>query len=118
MDFQDTPEEAEFRAEANAFLSKHLKPKNSAAFANKRKGDGLQRAKDWQKLKAEGGFAQITWPKEIGGRGGTSFVLVALPSRSCFPQEPMGKRGCGRQSGECSSLHSATLGDQPWRDSK
>ena len=26
MDFNDTPEEAAFRAEAHAFLSEHLKP--------------------------------------------------------------------------------------------
>ena len=31
MDFQDSPEEAKFRAEANAFLSKHLQPKDGNA---------------------------------------------------------------------------------------
>jgi len=75
MDFNDSPEEAEFRAEANAFLSKHLQPKDTSVFASRRSGS-LEKAKKWQKIKAEGGFAQITWPKEIGGRGGTSMQQV------------------------------------------
>ena len=65
MDFQDTPEEAEFRAEANAFLSKHLQPKDGNAI-RERGDDFLKRAKEWQKTKAEGGFrpnylAQRNW---------------------------------------------------------
>ena len=76
MDFNDTPEEAAFRAEARAFLEKHLELKSGA---RPRPGSGataLQRAKDWQKTKAENKFAQITWPKEWGGRGGTSMQAV------------------------------------------
>ncbi len=76
MDFNDTPEEAAFRAEANAFLSKHLQPKEDGNSIRERGGDYLTRAKAWQKTKAEGGFAQITWPKEIGGRGGTPMQQV------------------------------------------
>ncbi|MEP3421625.1 MAG: acyl-CoA dehydrogenase family protein [Erythrobacter sp.] len=76
MDFQDSPEEAEFRAEANAFLSKHLQPKTTDSSSRDRSGGFLERAKAWQKIKAEGGFAQITWPKEIGGRGGSPMQQV------------------------------------------
>ena len=36
----------------------------------------MRRAKEWQALKAKNGYAQITWPKEIGGRGGTSMQQV------------------------------------------
>ncbi|VAV87334.1 Acyl-CoA dehydrogenase, long-chain specific [hydrothermal vent metagenome] len=75
MDFQDSPEEAEFRAEARAFLSKHLQSKGGNS-PRERGDDYMKRAKDWQKIKAEGGFAQITWPKEIGGRGGTPMQQV------------------------------------------
>jgi alkylation response protein AidB-like acyl-CoA dehydrogenase len=75
MDFNDTPEEAAFRAEARAFLEKHLQPKGSAP-ASRDRVNMLQKAKDWQKTKAENKFAQITWPKEWGGRGGTAMQSV------------------------------------------
>ncbi|MEW4467927.1 acyl-CoA dehydrogenase family protein [Parasphingorhabdus sp. JC815] len=76
MDFKDSPEEAAFRAEAHAFLSQHLEPKKAAALRSGRREDYLERAKKWQKIKAENHFAQITWPKEIGGRGGSPMQQV------------------------------------------
>ena len=77
MDFNDTPEEAEFRAEARAFLEKHLEPKGSTPLRQRVTGEEfMARAKQWQKVKAENRFAQITWPKEWGGRGGTSMQSV------------------------------------------
>jgi alkylation response protein AidB-like acyl-CoA dehydrogenase len=76
MDFQDSQEEAEFRAEANAFLSKHLELKRDDNRLRESGEAFLKRAKAWQKTKAQGGFAQITWPKEIGGRGGTPMQQV------------------------------------------
>ena len=76
MDFKDSPEEAEFRAEANAFLSQHLQPKVANGIRPGNRDDFLKRAKDWQKIKAENRFAQITWPKEIGGRGGSPMQQV------------------------------------------
>jgi len=75
MDFNDTPEEAAFRAEARAFLDKHLKPKGSEP-ASRNRANMLEKAKAWQKTKAENKFAQITWPKEWGGRGGTAMQNV------------------------------------------
>ncbi|MCZ4297836.1 acyl-CoA dehydrogenase family protein [Henriciella marina] len=76
MDFNDTKEEAEFRVEARSFLEKHLKPKDANSPRRPSGEDFLKRAKEWQKTKAEGGFAQITWPKEWGGRGGSSMQQV------------------------------------------
>lgn len=77
MDFNDTPEEAEFRAEARAFLEQHLEPKNAkGAGRREARKDGLGRAKSWQKTKAENRFAQITWPEDWGGRGGTPMQQV------------------------------------------
>ncbi len=75
MNFEDTPEEAEFRAEARAFLKKHLDPAENDRDA-RYQPDFIERAKKWQKTKAEGGFAQITWPKQFGGRGGTPIQQV------------------------------------------
>ena len=77
MDFNDTKDEAAFRAEAHAFLAKHLEPKGDKPLRQRIDGkEYLARARDWQAIKAKAGYAQITWPKEIGGRGGTSMQQV------------------------------------------
>ena len=95
MDFNDTAEEAEFRAEAHAFLSKHLKPKTPGALRSGGREDFLARAKAWQKIKAEGGFAQITWPKEMGGRGGTVMQQVIWGQEEAKFDAPTGPFAIG-----------------------
>jgi acyl-CoA dehydrogenase len=80
MDFNDTPEEAAFRKECHDWLASNAKLK--ADVSEKRSSSNLSvdehvaRAKAWQAKKAEAGFAQITWPKEWGGRGGTPIQSV------------------------------------------
>ncbi|GAB5458476.1 MAG: acyl-CoA dehydrogenase family protein [Henriciella sp.] len=77
MDFNDTPEEAEFRAEARSFLEANLSLKGTNSPSAGSSGpEFLARAKDWQARKAEAQFAQITWPKAIGGRGGSAMQQV------------------------------------------
>ncbi len=95
MDFNDTPEEAEFRAEAHAFLSQHLKPKTPGALRSGGRADFLDRAKAWQKTKAEGGFAQITWPREMGGRGGTVMQQVIWGQEEAKFDAPTGPFAIG-----------------------
>ena len=72
MDFNDTPEEAKFRAEARAFLEANCKPKAAERDRMSRSlkpVEYMKAAKAYQKKKAEAGFAGITWAKEQGGRG-------------------------------------------------
>ncbi|MGE0741044.1 MAG: acyl-CoA dehydrogenase family protein [Hyphomonadaceae bacterium] len=72
MDFNDTPEEAKFRAEARAFLQANCKPKeaeNDRMSRSLKPAEYMKAAKAYQKKKAEAGFAGITWAKEQGGRG-------------------------------------------------
>ncbi len=95
MDFNDTPEEAEFRAEAHAFLSQHLKPKTPGALRSGGREDFIARAKAWQKTKAEGRFAQITWPKEMGGRGGTVMQQVIWGQEEAKFDAPTGPFAIG-----------------------
>ena len=78
MDFNDTPEEAAYRAEVRKWLDANAKRKASKKDTLEALSgtDALQRAKDWQRKKAEAGFACITWPKEYGGQGGTSIQSV------------------------------------------
>ena len=71
MDFNDSPEEAEYRTTARAWLEK-----NSAEHKTMNHADDMAAGKAWQKRKAEAGYAQITWPKEWGGAGGTPIQSV------------------------------------------
>jgi alkylation response protein AidB-like acyl-CoA dehydrogenase len=80
MDFNDTPEEAAFRTEVRGFLAKNAQRKSEAGEVDRRRyiadEAALKRAKDWQAMKADAGFAGITWPKKWGGRDGTSMQQV------------------------------------------
>ncbi|NWG44951.1 MAG: acyl-CoA dehydrogenase family protein [Alphaproteobacteria bacterium] len=79
MNFDDTPEEAAFRAEARDWLArtapKFVTPGPDEA-DDAREAAYIRRAKAWQAAKAEGGYAAITWPKEFGGRGGRPIEQV------------------------------------------
>src|ERR1700694_677816 len=80
MDFNDTPEEAAFRAQVRAFLDRNAERKTGKrqVFRGRHVGaaEGLRHAKEWQAKKAQAGFAAITWPTEWGGRGGTPMQQV------------------------------------------
>ena len=74
MDFDDTPQEAEFRAKARAWLAKHLEPAEprrggADELGEREDGDAIARAKRWQAKKFDAGWAVLTWPKEFGGQG-------------------------------------------------
>ncbi len=80
MDFNDTPEEAQFRVEARAFLEAHAERRKPGEVMGYRRGQeepgALERAKAFQAQKAAAGFAGIAWPQEWGGRGGTVLQQV------------------------------------------
>src|SRR6201996_8332582 len=71
MDFNDTPEEAAFRAEARAFLTANAQPKAGSRPVLRQSGidaEEVKRCKAWQAKKTDAGFAGITWQKRFGGR--------------------------------------------------
>jgi alkylation response protein AidB-like acyl-CoA dehydrogenase len=80
MDIGDSPEEAAFRAEARAFLEQHAERKQPGVTnldeLNRHDPDWmhnhLEFCRQWQHVLYDNGWAGITWPKEFGGRGGTS----------------------------------------------
>lgn len=84
MDFDDTPEEAAFRAEARDWLSGHAErlspdstpPVTAAEAFSDAERQHVEESKAWQATLYKGGWAGITWPKEYGGRGGTPIQSV------------------------------------------
>jgi alkylation response protein AidB-like acyl-CoA dehydrogenase len=79
MDFDDTAEEAAFRAEARHWLESHasLRHGGTAARVGLPTDEASQRrhvdsCRQWQRTLYDGGWAGITWPKAFGGRGGSS----------------------------------------------
>ena len=74
MDFNDTPEEAAFRAQVRSWLEANATPRRSREDkfgAGLEYSEYLAAAKVWQAKKAKAGYASIAWPKEMGGLGGT-----------------------------------------------
>ena len=76
MDFNDTPEEAAFRAEVRGWLEANAQPKGpddppNDALGERGDPETIKAAKAWQKKKADAGWACISWPKEYGGREAT-----------------------------------------------
>ena len=93
MDFNDTPEEAKFRAEARAFLEANCKPKaaeNDRMNRSLNPAEYMKAAKAYQKKKAEAGFAGITWAKEQGGRGLAPIFAVIFNQEEAKFDAPAG----------------------------
>ncbi|HEY0328939.1 MAG TPA: acyl-CoA dehydrogenase [Rhodopseudomonas sp.] len=83
MNFDDTPQEAAFRAEAKAWIAGNAPKQYEEALRKSSLGrlaldgaDALEVAKAWQKKKADAGWACLHWPKEYGGRGASPIERV------------------------------------------
>ncbi len=80
MDFEDSPEEAAFRAEVRTWLDANAKPRvkrdTTDPLDERDDPDAMAKARAWQKTKADKGFARITWPKGMGGIGGTPMQSI------------------------------------------
>ena len=84
MNFDDTPQEAEFRALARKWIAanrpddlmRDLAAAEEIKDRDQRTAALLKAAKAWQKKKADAGFACLTWPKEYGGRSATPIQRV------------------------------------------
>ena len=78
MDFEDTAEEAKFRSEVRRWLDENGKGAKGDGdeMAERTDKDFLARARAWQAKKAKASYARITWPKEVGGYGGTAIQQV------------------------------------------
>ncbi len=83
MNFDDTPQEAAFRAQARDWIAANAPKqyedelrKASLGRVQLKGANILDVAKAWQKKKADAGWAVPHWPKEYGGRGATPIERV------------------------------------------
>jgi acyl-CoA dehydrogenase len=83
MNFDDTPQEAAFRAQAKAWIAANAPKQYEDELRNSSLGrlvlsgaNVLDVAKAWQKKKADAGWACLHWPKEYGGRGSSPIERV------------------------------------------
>ena len=83
MNFDDTPQEAAFRAEARKWVEANA-PKDlhgelsqsSLGRIRLKNKDMVEVGKAWQKKKADAGWACLSWPKDYGGRGASPIEKV------------------------------------------
>jgi acyl-CoA dehydrogenase len=84
VDFDDSPEEAAFRAEARAWLDANAKPRVDAEQRISAMGGfrddpaSVLEAKRWQATMADAGWAAIHWPAAFGGRDATGLESTVL----------------------------------------
>ncbi|MEI9997464.1 MAG: acyl-CoA dehydrogenase family protein [Rhizomicrobium sp.] len=78
MDFDDTPEDARFRAEARAWLVSHAPAQFRDTLERATFGyteipghDPVLLQQGWQKTKFDAGWACVNWPRAYGGRDAT-----------------------------------------------
>jgi alkylation response protein AidB-like acyl-CoA dehydrogenase len=76
MDFNDTADEAAYRAEVRAWLRANAPTPTGRIDSGLEDPSSLDEARTWQRKKADAGYACITWPKEWGGGGGASWQSV------------------------------------------
>src|SRR6201989_3274555 len=83
MNFDDTPQEAAFRAEARAWIDANAPKELEAELSSSSLGrirlkhaDIVEVGKAWQKKKSDAGWACLHWPKEYGGRGASPIERV------------------------------------------
>ena len=91
MDFDDTPEEAAFRAEACDFLDEHasLRTGTDADWSRGAMADTpvaqaeyLRHCREWVATLFDQRWAGITWPVAFGGRGGTPAQSIIFSSEA------------------------------------
>jgi alkylation response protein AidB-like acyl-CoA dehydrogenase len=83
MNFDDTPQEAAFRAEVRRWIGANAPMEFEAELSKAslgriklKKHDIVEVAKAWQSKKSEGGWVCLNWPREYGGRGATAVERV------------------------------------------
>ncbi|GAA0762261.1 acyl-CoA dehydrogenase [Erythromicrobium ramosum] len=98
MDFNDTPEEAAFRARAKSWLAKHAPHHELPRGETLPDADEAARARAWMRELFDGGWSGLTFPKALGGGGLTGIEAVIFSeeeSQYHLPKGPFTSIGTG-----------------------
>jgi alkylation response protein AidB-like acyl-CoA dehydrogenase len=85
MDFALSPEETRFRDEVRGWLRDNLDDGVRAVSSGAAE---VERRREWQRRVHEAGYAGLTWPREMGGQGGTLMQEVILNQEMAAAQAP------------------------------
>ena len=88
MDFNDTPDDAAYRATARAWLAANAGEYREPPALPYGRDEFVRRSRAWQKAKHAAGYTGITWPTSMGGQGLTpmhSIVFSQEQSRYHVP---------------------------------
>jgi len=101
MDFNDSPEQAEFRRQVRAWLQAHARPRAPGQpSTGGHQEERLEEARAWYRKVYDAGYACLTWPKEYGGAGRTQIHQVIWRQEVAAFDEPdgyfvIGQGNCG-----------------------
>jgi alkylation response protein AidB-like acyl-CoA dehydrogenase len=74
MNFEDTPAEATFRKQVQDWIAANKD--GLTGESHESRADSIASAKAWQAKKYAAGYVGITWPKAVGGQGGTAMQQI------------------------------------------
>jgi alkylation response protein AidB-like acyl-CoA dehydrogenase len=69
MDFNDTPQDAAYRAQVRDWLVVNAQAYRDPPARAISRGENVPESRKWQKVKHAAGYTGITWPKAFGGQG-------------------------------------------------
>lgn len=104
MDFTASPQDEAFRAEARAWLESvsgpavpSTVPTNAivAEWSPEEEHDKMREARAWQATKFDAGWAGVTWPTDVGGRGGTLVQSIIFGQEESRRDVPRGELAVG-----------------------
>jgi alkylation response protein AidB-like acyl-CoA dehydrogenase len=96
MDFNDSPQESQYRSQVRAWLDANAPGKKATGEdvfnARSRRGeaDYVTRAQEWQAKKTDAGYGVIQWPKEYGGAGGSMMQTIIYREEEARYDVPAG----------------------------
>lgn len=90
MDFNDTPDEAAFRAEVRAWMASNAPPYFIDPAMPLTLEELAQHGRNWQRHKAAAGYGALCLPREVGGREATLMQEVIFSEEESRHPLPVG----------------------------